>query len=101
MHFRGRNYQWDTITQLKAQELASYILGKGKTLDFADPAPNLAKQDSKILRESIRRLSTAEAKKLGIKKNTLWYLKKRAADSKPLRTYSSVSTKLATMALCQ
>jgi CRISPR-associated protein Cas1 len=97
----GRNYQWDTIIQLKAQELANYILGRNKTLDFTDPHPNVAKEDSKELRERIRTLSTSDARKLGIRKNTLWYLKRRASDNRALRIYSSVSEKLAATALTQ
>lgn len=90
----GRNYQWDTIIQLKAQEFANYILGRNKTLDFADPDPHLTKEDSRELRERIQKLSTSEARKLGIKKNTLWYLKRRAREKKPLRTYHKVTERL-------
>jgi hypothetical protein len=92
--YQGRNCRWDTIILLKAQELANYILGKNKILNFVNPSPNLAREDSRELREKILCLSAREAKGMGIRRNTLWYLKGRAEAKKTLKIYSPVSRKL-------
>lgn len=91
----GRSYHWDTIIQLKTQELAKFILGKKKKIDFSNPSPYLVNVDDKEFRGRILSLSTGEARKIGIRKNTLWNLKKRVREKKSLKTYSKVSKKLA------
>ncbi|MCX6659516.1 MAG: hypothetical protein NTX81_03955 [Candidatus Bathyarchaeota archaeon] len=54
-----------------------------------------ARMDSKELRYKILSLSASDAKRLGISRNTLWYLKRRAQEKKPLRAYSKTSRKIA------
>ncbi|MGB6680695.1 MAG: hypothetical protein WBF08_05140 [Candidatus Bathyarchaeia archaeon] len=79
---------------MKTQELAKFILGKTKKIDFSNPSPFLANVDDTELRHRILSLSTKDAGKRGIRKNTLWHLKKRAKEKKSLKTYSKVSKKL-------
>ena len=93
--YYGKSYHWDTIIQLKTQELAKFILGKTKEIDFSNPSPYLANVDEKKFKERILSLSTSQARKIGIRKNTLWHLKERAKEKKSLKTYSKVSKKLA------
>ena len=90
----GKSYHWDTIIQLKTQQLAKYILGKTKEINFSNTSPCLVNLDEKELRNRILSLSTSEARKHGIRKNTLWHLKKRAKERKPLEVYSKISDKL-------
>jgi hypothetical protein len=67
----GKFYSWDTLIRLKAQELANYLLGKKADLEFGEPVPTLEKTDSEAIRNHILSMTTAEAKKCGIRKNTM------------------------------
>jgi hypothetical protein len=91
---KGRFYCWDTLIRLKAQEPANYTLGKQTGLDFSDPEPVLHSTDSEAIRNQIVFMTTAEARKRGIRKNTLWHLQQRARSDKPLSIYAKVGTKL-------
>jgi len=91
----GRLYSWDTIVRLKAQELANHILRRRRVaLDFGEPKPALERADSQAVRDQILSLTTTEARKLGVRRNTLWYLQERAKTEKSFRVYSKVRTKL-------
>ncbi len=76
--YEGKFYSWDTIMGLKAQELANYILRKRIELSFEDPKPALSRDDHAVVIDKILSLTVAEARKRGIGKTTLWYLRKHA-----------------------
>jgi CRISPR-associated protein Cas1 len=90
VRYRGKFYAWDTVVRLKCRELAGYILGKRNELDFSDPSPILPRDDSEAIRNRILSMSVAEAKRLGIRKNTLWYMQQRARTGNPLKVYDRV-----------
>jgi CRISPR-associated protein Cas1 len=92
--YRSKYYGWSTVMRLKCQELASYILARRSELDFSDPCSVLPRDDSEAVRNRILFMSVAEARQLGIRKNTLWYMQQRARTSKPLRVYERVKKKL-------
>ena len=94
VHHAGKLYSWDTLIRLKAQELANYVVGKRADLDFGEPKPVLHRTDSEAIRSRILSLTTAEARKRGIRKNTLWHLQQRARSDKTLRIYGRTGTKL-------
>ena len=89
---RNKFYSWDVIIRLKAQELASFILGKRTELCFNEPKPILL--DDSSLREAILSLTAADAMKRGLRRNTLWYARKRVNSQKPLKVYQKVKTKI-------
>jgi CRISPR-associated protein Cas1 len=95
IRYRGKHYNWNTIVRLKCQELAGYILSKRNELDFSHPGPILSEDDSEAFRDQILSLSVAEARKLGIRKNTLWYVQHRARTCKRMRIYNPVKERLA------
>ena len=37
--YRGRQLRWDTVIQQKTLELAQFLKGKSKVVDFVEPAP--------------------------------------------------------------
>jgi len=78
----------------KTQELARFLLGKLGSLDFGRPIPQLVRSDSRELRDGVLELSAREARKLGISKSTLHYLRKNARNSKPFKIYKPVLEKL-------
>jgi len=94
VQYKGKFYSWDTVMKLKAQALANYVVGKRTNLDFGEPKSVLHRTDSEAIRSRILSLTTAEARKRGIRKNTLWHLQQRARSDKTLRIYCRTGTKL-------
>jgi len=92
--YRGQNYKWDTVILSKAQELARYLTGKSKTLDFNEPCPSLVRTDSQSLRQKILEMSREEAKKMGLGKSTFYHLRKQAKEEKIFKVYGKVFDKL-------
>ena len=91
---KGKFYSWDTLVRLKAQELANYILGTRIDLDFGEPKPVLHRTDSEAIRNRILSMTKAEARKRGIRKNTLWHIQQHGKTEKSFRIYSKIRTKL-------
>lgn len=92
--YLGREYGWSYVLMLKARELGQYLLGKRKAIDFGMPSPHLERDDSFKLRQKIQKLSCSEAKKLGIGKSSLWYLKQKAMSERPFKVYDKIKEKL-------
>ena len=89
-------YTWDTVIRLKAQELASYIADKRAGLEFGEPKLIMHRTDSQAIRNRIRSMTTAEARKRGLRKDTLWHLKKRAMTSGSFILYGKTLEKICT-----
>ncbi len=94
VRYRSKFYTWDSLIRLKAQELANYILGRRTTLDLRDPAPTFSRDDSVVIRQRILAISQEEARKRGIRKNTLWYLQQRARAGRPFKVYRKIWPRL-------
>jgi hypothetical protein len=94
VRYKGKLFSRDTLIRLKVQELASYIIGRRNELDFEEPSPSFDNTDSEAIRRMIRSMTTTEASALGVRKSTLWYLKKRASSRKPLKIYGKVLSRL-------
>jgi len=94
VQYKGKFYSWDTLIRLKAQELANYVVGKRTNIDFGEPKPVLHRTDSEAIRNRILSMTTADANKLGIRKNTLWHIQQHAKTAKSFRIYSKTRTKL-------
>jgi len=92
--YKGKNHSWDTILQLKMQELARYLLARTGELDFRNPCPEFDAGDCKILREKILSLAPSQSRKIGISKSTLWYLQNRSRSPKTLRIYRKTANKV-------
>jgi isopentenyl-diphosphate delta-isomerase type 1 len=78
----------------KTNELSRFLVGKSSTADFTEPAPKLARQDSRELRVKILALATSQSKQLGIAKSTLHYLRRNAEGARSFRTYSKTQKKI-------
>jgi CRISPR-associated protein Cas1 len=87
-------YNWDTVIRMEAQELSNYVLSKRSGLDFEEPKPTLHRTDSEAIRNQIMSMTTAKARKRGLRKNTLWCLQKRVRTGKSFEIYSPVMGKL-------
>jgi len=92
--YGGKHLTWDTLILRKCQELARYLLGKTTRFDVVNPKLTFEREDTRALRKKILSLSGAQARKLGLNKSTLHYLRKQARERKPFRIYEPVLAKL-------
>lgn len=79
---------------LKTRELAQYLIGKKKTLDFSKPAYAVERYDSDEIRQKIISITYSDWKKMGFSKGTLHYMKKNAEADKPFTLNSHVRERL-------
>ncbi|MGA3109046.1 MAG: hypothetical protein ABSD99_06265 [Candidatus Bathyarchaeia archaeon] len=92
--YKGRMLKWDTVIELKTNELGRFLTGKTPTLDFTETAPNLDRQDDGELRAKILALTAAEARDLGIGKSSLHYLRQKSRSGKPFIIYARTRRQL-------
>ncbi|MGA2790204.1 MAG: CRISPR-associated endonuclease Cas1 [Candidatus Bathyarchaeia archaeon] len=90
---KHRVLKWDTVIEQKTNELGRFLLEKSLTLDFAEPAPRLQRSDDREVRARILALTGSKARRLGIGKSTLQYLRKNACKDQ-FTIYKPVMTKL-------
>jgi hypothetical protein len=92
--YRGRALKWDTVIEQKATELGRCLSRRSGRFDFSEPSPSLRVVDDKSIRREILALSQSRAKKLGIAKSTLHYLRCRSKTRDRLRAYTKTRRKL-------
>jgi CRISPR-associated protein Cas1 len=92
--YHGRILKWDTVIEEKALELSRYLTGRIPTIDFTEPAPNLERTDNRELRAEILSVTNSEARRLGITKQTLFDLRRKAKGEKSFKLYAKVREKL-------
>ena len=92
--YKGRSLKWDTVIEQKTIEMGRFIASRSARLDFSDPSPKLMSNDQG-LRMKVVRMTSSEARRVGIGKSTLHYLKKRAKDDTPFRIYEPILAKVA------
>jgi CRISPR-associated protein Cas1 len=92
--WKGQRLRWDTLIEQKTNELGRFLIGKKQSIEFMEAAPQLERKDNRELRAKILAITASEAKRLGIGKNTLHYLRRNAKPSKPFRLYPKVFTRL-------
>jgi CRISPR-associated protein Cas1 len=81
--YQGKQTTWSYALLLKTRELAHYLVGKRKTVDFSKPNYEIERQDSDEIRKKIIEISYSDWKKLGFSKGTLHYMKQNAKSNKP------------------
>jgi CRISPR-associated protein Cas1 len=92
--YEGKRFTWDTLILRKCQELARFLLGKTSSFNVTFPRPVLKRSDTRELREKILALPQSEAKKLGIGKSTLHYLREHARNQRPFDVYNPILERL-------
>jgi hypothetical protein len=90
VRYKGRALKWDTVIEQKAVEFGRFLAGRIGKLDFSEPYPTLHRTDDGELRRHILSLSQSNAKRLGIGKSTLHYLRVRAKSGSSFRAYGNV-----------
>ena len=86
--FKGKNATYQTILYKNVQELANFLIGKGKGLNFVMPTLMIKRNDNLDVQQRILTISQAERKALGISKSGLWYQKKKLAEGKTIKAYA-------------
>jgi len=79
----------------KAAELGRFLTGRLSELDFTEPAPSLVREDDRELRAKILSLTSSEAKRLGIPKQSLHDLREKSKSSRSFKLYAGTRAKLA------
>lgn len=95
VEYQGKDITWSYAMLLKTRELAHYLIGKKRTLDFLKPEYEMERQDSVDIRQKIRDISYAEWRNMGFSKGTLHYLKKNAEGNRPFTMNKHVKERLA------
>jgi len=94
IRYGERALKWDTVIEQKAVELGRFLVRASARLDFLEPSPRLHRVDDGKLRRRILSLTQQEARRLGIGKSTLHYLRKKEKNHGSVRLYSKVRRKL-------
>jgi len=92
--YNGRFLRWDTVIEQKALELGRFLIGRSSRLDFSAPSPDLNRIDDRELRWQILGISQSKARRLGIARNTLHYLRQKAKCERSFRVYRKIRKKL-------
>ena len=92
--YEGKNITWSYILFLKTRELAHYLIGKKKTVNFLKPSYEIERKDSNEIRKKILDISYSDWKKLGFSKGTLHYMKKNAEENRPFTLNKHVIERL-------
>ena len=95
VEYQGKEVTWSYVLLLKARELAQYLIGKKRSLNFLTHEYEIERQDSEDMRRKIQNISYADWKEMGFSKGTLHYLKKNAEGDKPFTINKHVKERLA------
>ncbi len=55
--YKGKQYKWSTVIEGKAEELAKYLAGSQKSINFTQPQPELTRVDNEQIRQKIGSIS--------------------------------------------
>ena len=94
VRYKGRALKWDTVIEQKTVELGRYLVGRAGKPNLSEPSPTLNRMDGLDLRRRILNLSQPDARKPGIGKSALHYLRKNARSLSSFRAYKPTRDKL-------
>ena len=94
VHYKGKNHSYEFILLDNARNLASYVIGEGRTLSLTSPKIELRRDDVSDLRDKILKITPDERRKLGLRRNTLWYIQKNIRDGKKIKVYNKIKKKV-------
>lgn len=94
VNWKGRILKWDTIVEMKATELSRSLSCKSRVIDFVEPCPILERSDTVNIRKRILTLTEREARRIGIGKSTLHYLRSNAGKSSSFKIYEPTLSRL-------
>ncbi len=92
--YRKKNYAYEHILMDNVQQLANYILDKNQELKLEVPSIELSRQDNLATRDAILNMTPEERRRLGINRNTLWYMRQNLKEGKSIKVYNKVKSKI-------
>lgn len=92
--YKGKNSSYENILMDNVRALANHIEGKTSTFTLNIPGLELNRVDDVDLRSRIMSMTIEERKRLGIRRNTLWYMRKNIEKSKKIKIYEKVKSKV-------
>lgn len=92
--YQDKSMMWSYVLLLKTRELAQFLNGKTKKIDFATPSYTIERQDTDEIRKKILAISYTEWKEMGFSKGTLHYMKQNAKGDKPFTVNKHVKERL-------
>jgi CRISPR-associated protein Cas1 len=95
-NFRGKNYSYRNILYENIASFAKSIL-TGANVEFNIPLVKLKRQDTESLRDMILNMTPEKRKKLGLARNTVWYIQNNIREGKRIRIYPKVKAKLVSL----
>ena len=76
--YQDKSMMWSYVLLLKIRELAQFLNGKKRKIDFITPPYTIERQDTDEIRKRILTISYTEWKEMGFSRGTLHYMKKNA-----------------------
>ncbi len=92
--YKESNCTYQNILFDNVRILAKYILSKQEKLKFNIPPIQIKRNDELPLRDRILSITPEQRKKLGIRKNTLWYMQKHIREGRKIKIYKKVMMKI-------
>jgi CRISP-associated protein Cas1 len=92
--YNDKYHSYQNVLYENVRLLADYVLGKSTRLSFDIPKLEINRVDGTEMRDKIASMTPEERRKLGIKRNTLWYMKKNIKEGKRIKIYGKVASKI-------
>jgi len=92
--YKGKTWKWGTVVLSKTQELTRYLTGKSEGVEFIEPTPYLRRSDTIEIRRRILELTQSEARKLGVCKSTLHYLRENARSEQSFKVHQNIRNRI-------
>ena len=94
VRYKERDFTWDYLLMVQTRELAHYMLGLIRKIDFSEPFFELNRVDTENVRKQILDMPYCKWKKMGFSKGALSYMKGNAKSSKPFTLSKDVQERL-------
>ena len=94
VEYKGKHHSYEFILLDNVRNLSNYVVGISKTLTFNIPYIQIALNDPTKLRDQILNMTSEERRKLGIRRNTLWYIKNNLKEGRQIKIYNRVMKEL-------
>jgi CRISPR-associated protein Cas1 len=92
--YKGKNWSYENVLLDNVRALANYIEGKTSTFTLNIPDLELNRVDDVDLRSRIMNMTIEERKRLGIRRNTLFYIRKGIAEGRKIKVYNKIMSKI-------
>ncbi len=92
--YNDKYHSYQNVLYENVRLLADYVIGKSVRLSFDIPKLEINRVDNTKIRHRIADMTPEERRMLGIKRNTLWYMKKNIKEGKRIKIYDKTIQKI-------